>query len=108
VPIPKATTIIQEFLRLISDGERHDAKAVQERLCHIFEVTPEEAARRIPCGKETVLSNRLRNVKFSMRRQDLVLFEEGRNGVTITERGKYRLTQTPRLAPSRKNAKAVG
>jgi restriction endonuclease Mrr len=92
VPIPTAGTILQEFLREISDGKRHDPNAVRKKLVGLFGITPDEAAQRLPSGGESVLSNRFRNAKFRLCSQRLALFEDSGDFVVITDTGRQRLS----------------
>lgn len=96
MPIPTAATLVQEFLSIIADHQRHQVADIQQRLQAAFNITAEEATQRIPCGRETVLSNRLRNAKFSMRRRGLVTFDEDGSGVTITDAGRDYLLHAPK------------
>lgn len=96
MPIPTAATLVQEFLTLISDGRRHLVADLQRSLQESFQITSEESSQRIPCGRETVLSNRFRNAKFSMRRRGLVAFDDDGTGVTITDAGRDYLVRAPK------------
>ncbi len=91
MPIPTAGTIVHEFLKVISDGRRHNIKDVHDLICESFAITSEEALQRVPSGNERLLANRFRNAKFLMRKHDFARFEQCGDVVIITTHGKLKL-----------------
>jgi restriction endonuclease Mrr len=85
--IPRASEVIDEVLRLISDGRSHRVPALREKLPTLFSMSVEEQEARLPSGRETRLNNRWRNAMFRMRRQNLIAFLP-EDMVAITDDGR--------------------
>ena len=98
MPLPTASSIIEHILRLICDGEPWDTLEVKRSVIKAFEISKAEQAQYLPSGREPVLSNRLRNANFRMRREGLAVFSGKQHTVQITEAGK-RLASRPARAP---------
>lgn len=95
MPIPTARTLADEVLRVLSDGAEHDLGVLKRHLVETFRITRDEEEERLPSGRESVLSNRIRNATFMLRRDQLAAFPNVGNTVRITEKGKRYIEGQP-------------
>ncbi|MBF4473930.1 winged helix-turn-helix domain-containing protein [Methanobacterium formicicum] len=84
--IPNFETIMEPLLRQISDGKGYTRGELTKLLAKHFKLSPKEANTMLPCGKESVLNNRVGWANFHLKQAGLTE-NKTRGVITITEEG---------------------
>lgn len=92
--VPDFQTIALPLLRLSGDGNTHRLSEAIEQLAREFQLTPEEAAERLPSGRQSRFANRVGWARTYLTRARL-LESAQRGSFTITARGREVLAAPP-------------
>ncbi len=93
MPISTMYDLTLPILRLLNDGERHDASALIDHLAHHFELTATEINERTSSGRNR-LAGRISWTRMELRNAGLLGYMDG-GGSHITERGRKVLADNP-------------
>jgi restriction system protein len=94
MPIPDYQSIMLPLLKYVEDGKEYKFNDVVEKLSVIFKLSDAERAELLPSGQAFLFGNRAGWAKTYLKKSGL-LDSPKRGIITITDRGKNALKQSP-------------
>lgn len=93
--IPDFQSMMLPLLTIISDGAEHSNREIYDLLAKQFKLTDEELQQMLPCGQQTVFTNRVAWAKAHLKKAGLI--ESPTRGILrITDEGRKVVVNPPR------------
>ena len=94
--VPKFFDFFEAFLRVIQDGELHNAKEVRSKVANDMQLSEADRTELIPSGRQTTLDNRVNWARTYLNKAGLIETPL-RGRYRITEEGKKALTSGEKI-----------